>query len=362
MNNPAIEKDTMAEYGADTIKVLEGLEAVRKRPAMYVGSTGSPGLHHLVYEVVDNSVDEALAGYCSDIHVIIHSDNSITVTDNGRGIPTGIHSTEGISAATVVLTKLHAGGKFENSAYKVSGGLHGVGVSCVNALSENLEMEIKREGKVYQQSFMRGDPVEILKEVGVTDQQGTKIWFKPDTQIFEFTEYNFDTLSQRLRELAFLNKGVHINITDERTKKEHDFLYDGGLKSFVEYLIQRVGVDCVDPFFIKPDPLLINRTPLPTKQILRRLINKSKFFLRLTERLVLFSQCLSHCIKPLEPLKDNLRPKFNKLFIPYINKREIKTLFENLIFLRHHLFIIPHESEKPHILNVVGPVEILTPL
>lgn len=227
------------DYSASDIKVLEGLDAVKKRPAMYIGSTGSSGLHHLVYEVVDNSIDEALAGYCTDVNVIIHSDNSITVVDNGRGIPTEVHPTEGVSAAQVVLTTLHAGGKFENSAYKVSGGLHGVGVSCVNALSERLEIEIKRAGKVYQQGYVRGIPQGDIKEVGVTDQHGTKVWFKPDTKVFEATEYSFDTLSGRLRELAFLNKGIHITIKDERTEKEHDFLYDGGLKSFVEYLNQR---------------------------------------------------------------------------------------------------------------------------
>jgi len=227
------------DYSAASIKVLEGLEAVRKRPAMYIGSTGLPGLHHLVYEVVDNSIDEALAGFAKLVNVIIHSDNSITVIDDGRGIPVDIHPTEGIPAAQLVLTKLHAGGKFENSAYKVSGGLHGVGVSCVNALSEKLTLEIKRGGKVYEQSYCRGEPTTGLSEIGVTQQTGTKVWFKPDPQIFEFLEYNFDTLSSRLRELAFLNKGVHITIHDERSDKNHDFIYDGGLKSFVHYLNQR---------------------------------------------------------------------------------------------------------------------------
>jgi DNA gyrase subunit B len=225
------------DYGADQIKVLEGLEAVRKRPGMYIGDTAERGLHHLVFEIVDNSVDEALAGYCTTIRVTLHIDNSVTVTDNGRGIPTEIHSTEGISAAEVVLTKLHAGGKFEKVAYRVSGGLHGVGISVVNALSETLDVEIKRQGKVFFQRYHRGDPEEALKEIGKSSETGTRVTFKPDVEIFGEKEYSFDLLSQRLRELAFLNPGLHISIEDERdVTKRHDFLYEGGIVSFVEHL------------------------------------------------------------------------------------------------------------------------------
>jgi DNA gyrase subunit B len=225
------------DYGASHIKVLEGLEAVRKRPGMYIGDTAERGFHHLVFEVVDNSVDEALAGYCTHVRVTIHIDNSITVEDNGRGIPTEIMEGEGVSAAQVVLTKLHAGGKFDHGAYKVSGGLHGVGISVVNALSEHLELEIKRGGKVYFQKYHRGEPEGILKEVGVSSERGTKVTFKPDAQTFGEREFSFDLLSQRLRELAFLNPGLHVVIEDERdAEKRHDFHYEGGIVSFVENL------------------------------------------------------------------------------------------------------------------------------
>ncbi|HEX8650437.1 MAG TPA: DNA topoisomerase (ATP-hydrolyzing) subunit B [Pyrinomonadaceae bacterium] len=233
-----LSKKKGSAYDAGSITVLEGREAVRKRPAMYIGSTGDIGLHHLVYEVVDNSIDEALAGYCDTVEVAIHLDNSITVVDNGRGIPVDYHKQEKKSAAEVVMTKLHAGGKFDSNAYKVSGGLHGVGVSCVNFLSESLRLEIWRDGKTYEQEYERGIPVTKLEQTGKTRKRGTKITFKPDAEIFDVSEFSFDKLSERLREKAFLNKGIRITIRDEReeTERSHEFYYKGGIAEFVKHL------------------------------------------------------------------------------------------------------------------------------
>ena len=235
--------DSTQNYGASNIQVLEGLEAVRKRPAMYIGDVGQKGLHHLVYEVVDNSIDVALAGHCSHIDVFINEDNSITVGDNGRGIPTAIHEKEKKSALEVVMTVLHAGGKFDKGSYKVSGGLHGVGVSCVNALSTHLRVEVHREGKVFEQEYSIGVPQYDVREIGTSDKTGTIVTFKPDDSIFLDTIYHYDILAARLRELSFLNKGIHLSITDKRRTIEgtedfvnEKFFSEGGLKEFVQFL------------------------------------------------------------------------------------------------------------------------------
>jgi len=239
------------EYTAEQIKILDGLAAVRKRPAMYIGNTGIEGLHHLVQELVDNSIDEALGGYCQRIEVIIHIDSSVTVRDDGRGIPVDIHEKENRPAVEVVMTKLHSGGKFDNRSYKISGGLHGVGLSVVNALSEYIELEIRRDGKVYHQIYERGDAKTKLKVIGKTRHTGTQVHFKPDSEIFETVNFSFDILSQRLRELAFLNKGLSISIEDERSEKKHEFFYKGGILSFIEYLNKNKNCIHSKPIYVQ---------------------------------------------------------------------------------------------------------------
>ena len=243
------EKNT---YDSSNIKILEGLEAVRKRPAMYIGGTGIDGLHHLIFELVDNSVDEAISGYCKEVEVILHIDGTVTVSDDGRGIPVGMHSDRKISAAEVVMTVLHAGGKFDKDTYKVSAGLHGVGVSVVNALSEALELEIKREGKVHLQKYARGKPISSLEVTGDTTSTGTRIRFKADSEIFEDLNFRFEILSNRLRELAFLNKGLKIHIHDERDGKDNEFIFEGGIVSFIEHLGKNKKI-------LHPEPIYIER-------------------------------------------------------------------------------------------------------
>ncbi len=250
MAKPKVAENTAnQQYDATSIKVLGDLEAVRKRPAMYIGSTGQTGLHHLVWEVVDNSVDEALAGCCDRIDVTVHTDNSVTVVDNGRGIPVDLHKEEKRSAAEVVMTMLHAGGKFDTKSYKVSGGLHGVGVSVVNALSESLDLEIWRDGYTWEQSYERGKPLEKIKRAGKTERLGTKITFLPDRKILDSIEFNYDTLAQRLRELSFLNKGLTIRLKDERTDKQAEFHYTGGISEFVKHLNKNKEVLHASPIY-----------------------------------------------------------------------------------------------------------------
>ncbi|SVC09964.1 uncharacterized protein METZ01_LOCUS262818, partial [marine metagenome] len=238
-------------YDSASIKILEGLEAVRKRPAMYIGGTGADGLNHLVFELVDNSVDEAIAGHCSEVEVTIHIDNSVTVSDNGRGIPVDIHPDKKISAAEVVMTVLHAGGKFDKDSYQVSAGLHGVGVSVVNALSANLSLEIRRDGHVYSQKYEKGKPVTLLKKTGKSETTGTKITFLPDPTIFTELSFGYDALSNRLRELSFLNKGLRIHFHDERDGKDNEFFYEGGIVSFLKHLSENKKVLHSEPIYIE---------------------------------------------------------------------------------------------------------------
>lgn len=254
MSNFPQEQSAAPEYGAQQIKVLEGLEAVRKRPSMYIGDTFDRGYHHLVYEVLDNSVDEALAGYCNAITVTLHLDGSVSVEDNGRGIPTDMHPTEGVSGVEVVMTKLHAGGKFEKEAYKVSGGLHGVGVSVVNALSDILKVEVRQKGKAFFMEFRRGEPVAPLEQIGAAEGTGTKVTFYPDHSIFAETKgFNYDTLVHRIRELAFLNAGLKFSLNDERTNKHQEFFYEGGIKSFVQHVNKAKNPLFEDPVYIKAE-------------------------------------------------------------------------------------------------------------
>ena len=246
-----INKNNQKVYGAEQIQVLEGLEAVRRRPSMYIGNTSLEGLHHLVFEVVDNSVDEALVGFCTEIRVTIHTDGSVSVQDNGRGIPVGVHQKVGRSAVEVVLTKLHAGGKFDHYAYKISGGLHGVGVSVVNALSEWLEVEIHQNSRIWRQKYQRGKPINDLVDVGPTEHTGTVIRFMPDAQIFPDLNFHFDILAQRLKELAFLNEGLKICLKDERSEKEKEYCFYGGIKALVAYLNRGKNTIHTDPVYFK---------------------------------------------------------------------------------------------------------------